>query len=74
VLFNQVFMILGLFMLLLCTILGDHISNNHSTHLYFHAHYLKFTWLDFRVKHVRTYISYIVVPMFLLHIWTCRFL
>jgi len=47
---------------LLCTILGHDISNNCSTPFCFHAHYLGFTWLDFRVKHVRTYVSYIVFP------------
>jgi len=60
VLSNQVLRILRLFMHLLCTILGHDISNNRSTPLCFHAHYLGFTWLDFRVKHVRTYVSYIV--------------
>jgi len=74
VLSNQVFRILHLFMHLLCTILGHDISNNHSTPFCFHPHYLGFTWLDFRVKHVRTYVSYIVFPIFLLRIWTCSFL
>jgi len=54
VLSNQVFRILRLFMHLLCTILGYDIFNNHSTHFSFHPLYLGFTWLDFRVKHVRT--------------------
>ena len=71
---NQVFRILQLFMHLLCTILGHDISNNRSTPFCFHAHYLGFTWLDFRVKHVRTYVSYIVFPIFLLRIWTRTFL
>ena len=62
---NQVFRILQLFMHLLCTILGHDISNNHYTPLCFHAPYLGFTWLDFRVKHVHTYVSYIVFPIFL---------
>jgi len=70
----QVFRILQLFMHLLCTILGHDISNNHSTHFCFHAHYLGFTSLDFRVKDVRTYVSYIVFPIFLLRIWTRTFL
>jgi len=52
-------MTLRLFMHLLCTILCHDISNNHSTPLCFHAHYLGFTWY-FRVKHRRTYIPYIV--------------
>jgi len=71
---NQVFRILRLFMHLLCTILGHDISNNRSTPFCFHIHYLGFTWLDFRVSHVRTYVSYIVFPIFLLHIWPCTFL
>jgi len=74
VLSNQVFRILPLFMHLLCTILGHDISNNHSTPFCFHAYYLGFTWLDFRVQHVRTYVSYIGFPVFLLRIWTCTFL
>ena len=37
-------------------------------HSCFHAHYLGFTWLDFRVKNVRTYVFYIVFPIFLLRI------
>jgi len=57
VLSNQVFRILLLFMPLLYTILGHDISNNRSTPLCFHTHYLGFTWLDFRVKHVGTYVS-----------------
>jgi len=68
VLSNQVLRILQLFMYLLYTILGYDISNNCSTSLYFHAHYLGFTWLDFRVKHVDTYVSYILFPVFLLQI------
>jgi len=66
VLSNQVFRILRLFMHLLCTILGHDISNNRSTPFSFHPHYLGFIWLDFRVKHVRTYVSYIVFPIFFL--------
>ena len=65
---NQVFTILLLFMHLLCTILGHDIANNRSTPLCFHARYLGITWLDFRVKHVRTYVSCIVFPIFLLTI------
>ena len=71
---NPVFRILQLFMHLLCTILGHDISNNLSTPLCFHAHYLGFTCLDFSVKHVRTYLSYAVFPIFLLRIWTGTFL
>jgi len=67
-------MILGLFMHLLCTILGHDISNNRSTPFCFHAWYLGFTWLDFRVKHVRTYVSYIVFPILVLRIWMRTFL
>jgi len=74
VLSNQVFRILQLFLHLLCTILGHDISNNDSTPFCFDAHYLGFTWLDFRVKHVRTYVSCIVFPILLLHIWTRTFL
>ena len=65
---NQVFRILWLFMHLLCTILGYNISNNRSTPFSFHTDYLGFTWLDFKVKHVCTYVSYIVFPIFLLRI------
>ena len=71
---NQGFRILQLFIYLLCTILGHDILNNCSTPFCFHAHYLGFTWLDFRVKHVGTYVSYIVFQIFLLCIWTCTFL
>ena len=71
---NQVFRILPLFMHLLCTILGHDISNNCSTPSCFHANYLRFTWLAFRVKHVGTYVSYIVFPIFLLCIWICSVL
>jgi len=74
VLSNQVFRILRLYIHLLCTILGHAISNNYSTPFCFHAHYLGSTWLDFRVKHLRTYVSYIVFPIFLLGIWTRTFL
>jgi len=68
VLSNQVFRILWLFMHLLCTILGHDISNNRSIPFGFHAHYLGFTWLDFRAKLVDIYVSYIVFPIFLLQI------
>jgi len=74
VLSNQVFRILRLFMHLLCTILGRGVSNGRSTPFCFRAHYLGFTWLDFRVKHVGTYVSYIVFPIYFLHIWTHTFL
>jgi len=74
VLSNHVFRILRLFMHLLSTILGHDISNNRSTAFCFHPHYLGFTLLDFRVKHVRTYVSYIVFPIFLLRIWCGTFL
>ena len=57
----QVFRILQLFMHLLCTILDHDIPTNRSTCLYIHPHCLGFTWLDFRVKHVWTYVSYIVL-------------
>jgi len=67
---NQVLRILQLFMHLLCTILGHDMSNNRSTPFCFHGHYLGFTWLDFSVSYVRTYVSYIVFPIFILHIWT----
>jgi len=63
-----VFRTLWLFMHLLCTILGHDISNNHSPPFYSHPHYLGFTWLDFRVKHVGSYVSYIVFSIFLLRI------
>ena len=33
-----------------------------------------FIWKDFRVKHVGTYVSYIVFPIFLFRIWECTFL
>ena len=71
---NQLFRILWLVMHLLCTILGHDLSNNCSTPLYFYPHDLGFTCLDFRVNHLRTYVSYIVFPIFLLHIWPPTFL
>ena len=68
---NQVIRILQLFMHLICTILGHNIANNHSIPICFHPHFFRFTWLDFRVKHVRTYVQvcYIVFPIFLMRIW-----
>jgi len=50
---------------LLCTILGLDSSNNHSTLLYFHDHYLQFTWPDTSIKLVCRYVqvSYIVFPI-----------
>jgi len=66
VLANHVFGILRLFMHLLCTILGHDIANNRFAPCCFHTHYLGSNWLDFRVKHVRTYVSYIVFPIFLI--------
>jgi len=71
---SQVLRILRLFMHLLGTILGHDISDNRFTPLCFHAHYLRFAWLHFSVKHVGTYVSYNVFPIFLLHIWTGTFL
>jgi len=47
---------------------------NRFTPFCFHTYHLGFTCLDFRVKHVRTYVSYIVSLIFLLHIWTGTFL
>ena len=70
----RVLRILWLFMHLLGTFLGHDIPNNDPTPLWIHAHYLGFTWQVFRVKHVHTYVSYIVFPIFLSHIWVCTFL
>jgi len=64
----RVFRILHLFMHLLCTIPGHDISNNLLTHSWIHEHYLGFTCKVLRVKHVCTYVSYIVFPIFLSHI------
>jgi len=33
--------------------------------LVFYKHYWGFTWLHFRVKDARTYVSYVVFPIFL---------
>jgi len=74
VLSNKVFRMLRWFMHLLCTILGHDISNNRFTPFCFPTYYFGFTWLDFRVKHGRTYVPYIVFPIFLLRIWRCTFL
>ena len=69
----QVFGILQLFMHLLCTTLGHDISNNLLIPSWIHAHYLGFTWKVFRVKHVRTDVSYIDFPIFLSLIWARTF-
>ena len=68
-----VFRILQLFMHLLCTILGHDISNNLLTPSWIHVYYLGFTWQVFRVKHDHIYVSYIVFPIFLSHIWEHTF-
>jgi len=73
VLSYQVFRILRLFMHLLCTTLGHDIPNNLLTPSWIHANYLGFTWKVFKVKHVRTYVSYIVFPIFLSLIWARTF-
>jgi len=64
---------LRLFMHLLSTTLGHDISNNLLTPSWIHAHYLGFIGQVFRAKHVRTYVSYIVFPIFLSHIWARTF-
>ena len=69
----RAFRILRLFMHLLCTTLGHDISNNLLTPSWIYAHYLGFIWKVFRVKHVGTYVSYIVFPIFLSLIWARTF-
>ena len=64
----RVFRFVQWFMHLLCTTLGHDISNYLLIYSWIRAYYMGFTWQVFRVKHVHTYVLYIVFPIFLSHI------
>ena len=62
------------FMHLLCIIISHDISNNLITPFIVSCTLFIFIWQDLRVKHVRTYVFYIVFPIFLLLVWERTFL